>query len=119
MMIKTIIIFLAGVLFWSYGAFAQAARAVDPFDSLLPEKEGQTSTGEPAKPAMPPPVTVQGAIWDTDTPQVIIDDEVYKVGDTLKGMDAKVYKIEKNTVFIFYEGRLYEMKVAGKKEAAQ
>jgi len=114
---KIIIIFLAVCSILSYNSFAQETKT-DPFSSLLPEKEGQgkTSSGV-AKASVPPPITIEGAIWDTNTPQAIIDGEVYKVGDTLKGVDGKVYKIEKNSVFIIYEGRLYEMKVAGKKEA--
>lgn len=115
---KIIIIFLAAISFLSYNCFSQVNKN-DPFDSLLPEKEGAGTIlpDGTEKVSTPPPVTVEGAVWNTDTPQAIIDGDVYKVGDTLKNLDAKVYKIEKNSVFIFYEGRLHEMKVAGKKEA--
>ena len=114
---KIIIIFLTAISFFSYNCLA-AENKTDPFDSLLPEKdEGSTLSGGTSKVSTPPPVSIEGAIWDTDTPQAIIDGEVYKVGDTLKNLDGKVYKVEKNSVFIFYEGRLHEMKVTGKKEA--
>ncbi|MCK9614786.1 MAG: hypothetical protein M0R48_04675 [Candidatus Omnitrophica bacterium] len=114
---KSIIIFLAAVSFLSYNCLGVENKE-DPFDSLLPEKDGDTvSPTGTTKTSTPPPVIVEGAMWDTDTPQAIIDGEVYKVGDTLKNLDGKVYKIEKNNVFIFYEGKLYEMKVTGKKEA--
>jgi len=117
MMIKKIIIFLAAILTW-FNCSGQENKT-DPFDSLLPEKEaGQTQLPDgTTKVATPPPVAIEGVAWDTSMPQVIIDGDVYKVGETLKNLDAKVYKIEKNNVFIFYEGRLYEMKVTGKKEA--
>jgi type II secretory pathway component PulC len=114
---KIIIIFLAAISFFSYNCLG-AENKTDPFDSLLPEKEdGQTTLSSGTKVSTPPPVIVEGAIWGTDSPQAIIDGDVYKVGDKLKSLDAKVYKIEKNSVFIFYEGRLHEMKVTGKKEA--
>ena len=89
----------------------------DPFESTLPKTDSSTGPTTPNKPLAPPPITVEGALWDTDSPQAIIDGEVYKVGDTLKNVDGKIYKIEKNTVSVFYEGKLYDIKVSGKKEA--
>jgi hypothetical protein len=91
----------------------EANNKEDPFESFLPAKQ-EGSSAQNQKPALPPPVEIQGVLWGSDTPQTIIDGEVYKVGDTLKNVDGKVYKIEKNTVSIFYEGRLYEMKVMAK-----
>lgn len=114
---KIIIIFLAVISVLSYNC-PGAENKDDPFASLLPEKE-EPALPDGTKISTPPPVSVEGAIWDTTTPQAIIDGEVYKVGDTLKNLDGKVYKIEKNSVFIFYEGKLHEMKVTGKKEAPQ
>ena len=97
--------------------YSAAQEKSDPFDSLLPTKDSPGNTSEQPKVVQPPAISIEGALWDTEMPQAIIDGDVYKVGDTLKNIDAKVYKIEKNRVFIFYEGRLYEMKVTGKKEA--
>lgn len=111
---KIIIIFLALISFLSYNC-SWAEDKNDPFDSLLPEKAATIAPDGTEKVSTPPAVTVEGAIWGSDMPQAIIDGEVYKVGDTLKNLDGKVYKIEKNRVFIFYEGRLHEMKVTGKK----
>jgi type II secretory pathway component PulC len=93
--------------------WAQQSAKDDPFTSLLPaqEKGGQKN---PAA-VSPPQVKIEGVLWDSDMPQVIIDGDVYKVGDTLKRVKAKVYKIERNKVFIFYSGRLFEMGI-GKKE---
>lgn len=97
--------------------YSAAETKGDPFDSLLPVKEGPKNPDGKPKVSQPPAISIEGALWDSDMPQAIIDGDVYKVGDTLKSIDAKIYKIEKNRVFIFYEGMLYEMKVTGKKEA--
>lgn len=86
----------------------------DPFEPLLPKQE-KPGDLKPLKGAPTAPgVTIQGVLWNSDVPQVIIDGEVYKIGDKLKTIDAKIYRIEKNRVFIFYEGRLYDMGVAKK-----
>ncbi|MFA5008455.1 MAG: hypothetical protein WC546_04475 [Candidatus Omnitrophota bacterium] len=109
------IILILGIVLSPFAASAQEGN--DPFESLLPKTEAQPGTTEqPGKVSTPPPITVEGALWDTNTPQAIIDGEVYKVGDTLKNVDGKVYKIEKNVVSIFYEGRLYDLKVAERAE---
>ncbi len=114
MLIRSTIIF---IVFFSIlcGYSIAAEDKNDPFDSLLPAKSA--STGEKPKAVEPPAISIEGVLWGTDMPETIIDGEVYKVGDTLKNVDAKIYKIEKNKVSIFYEGRLFEMKVTGKKEA--
>lgn len=112
MLIKNILIFLVFLNVLSVYCFAE--NKTDPFESLLPVKESQQKADQ-IKAPQPPAVSIEGALWDSDMPQAIIDGDVYKVGDTLKSVDAKIYKIEKNRVFIFYEGILYEMKVTGKK----
>jgi len=86
----------------------------DPFEPSLPKQEKPGDT-KPLKGAPSAPnIAIQGVLWNSDVPQVIIDGEVYKAGDKLKTVDAKIYKIDKNRVFIFYEGRLYDMGVAKK-----
>jgi len=95
------------------------SRYKDPFESLLPEKVKEEEkiqeeiiggTEEPL-----PSMAVQGILWGSDLPQVIIDGEVYKVGDRLKDIDAQVFKIEKGVVFISYGEKIYRMEI-GKKE---
>ncbi|MFA5271894.1 MAG: hypothetical protein WC412_06120 [Candidatus Omnitrophota bacterium] len=113
MPIKNILIFF--IFLNALGSYSFAQNKTDPFDSLLPVKEEQRRVEELVKTPQPPEVSIEGALWDSDMPQAIIDGDVYKVGDTLKSINAKIYKIEKNRVFIFYEGILYEMKVTGKK----
>ncbi len=84
----------------------------DPFESLLPKEvdesgaagklSGQAELG-------PPDITIEGILWGTDEPQAIIDGDVYSVGDTLQGVEAKVFKIKENIVFISYGEKIYEM----------
>lgn len=84
----------------------------DPFESLLPEEEVKTQTDEEGKIEVSAPlsVTLEGVLWGTDTPRAIIDGEVYKVGDTLKDVDASVFRITENVVFISYGEKIYKLK---------
>jgi type II secretory pathway component PulC len=90
----------------------------DPFEPLLPqerkeeEKKPEAITGEREEPL--PVMAVEGILFGSSLPQVIIDGEVYKTGDRLKGVDAQVFRIEKNAVCIFYGEKIYRLKV-GKK----
>ena len=97
--------------------FAQNTQGMlynDPFKSLLPEPKPEVYPGigqvEQTK-VEPPSITISGILWGTDMPEAIIDGEVYKVGDTLKNVDARLYKIENNKLFVFYEGMLHEMQI--------
>lgn len=47
-----------------------------------------------------PDMTVEGIIWKTDHPQVIINQGVYSLGDVFNNI--KIKKIEKNTVVVEY-----------------
>ncbi|MEI8348821.1 MAG: hypothetical protein WCI77_01580 [Candidatus Omnitrophota bacterium] len=92
----------------------------DPFEPSLPKQEKPGDLKPVKGAATAPNIAIQGVLWNSDVPQVIIDGDVYKAGDKLKTVDAKIYKIDKNRVFIFYEGRLYDMGVAKKtKRGAQ
>ncbi|HIE36507.1 MAG TPA: hypothetical protein EYP89_04650 [Candidatus Omnitrophica bacterium] len=98
----------------------------DPFSPLLPqdaeeeemigriEGEGRKETEEIYYP--PPEVNVEGVLWGTDNPLTIIDGEVYKVGDKIKNTEVKVFKIEKNSVYIGYKGRLHRLTTKKKEE---
>lgn len=85
----------------------------DPFEPVLPEEieeSGGRVISEVIR-ALPPSVVIEGVLWGTGNPQVIINSEVYKVGDIIKDLGAKVFKIEKNIVFIAYGGKIYRMEV--------
>ena len=83
----------------------------DPLKSLLPEApapESQTAAVKAEKkeavpPATPPPnLTVRGVLWGGREPQAIINDEVYRIGDTIEG--AKILSIDPAGVTIEHNG---------------
>ncbi len=61
-------------------------------------------------------VTVEGIIISDYLKQAIIDGAVYKTGDTLKNKNAKVMRINKNSVSIAYNGVIYEEIVSKRKK---
>ncbi|MDD5584003.1 MAG: hypothetical protein PHV55_02985 [Candidatus Omnitrophica bacterium] len=82
----------------------------DPFDSVIPDESSGVEASTPGQEETiePPKVTIEGVAWGVDVPQAIIDGEVYKAGDMLKGVEAKVFKIEKNAVLLEYKGKIFE-----------
>lgn len=94
--------------------YAQQEIKDDPFESLLPIQQPKEGAQTQQVTQTAPAISIEGVLWDSDKPQAIIDGDVYKVGDTLKRTDAKIYKIEKNKVSIFYGGRLFEMGISKK-----
>ncbi len=120
-MMKKIFIFILVSLGFLSFAYSQS-KYKDPFESLLPQVEVKIKKGgEEQKKAIKeiagdiPSITIQGILWRSDFPQVIIEGEVYKPGDKLKNIDAQVLKIEEGEVFISYGERIYKMRV-GKEE---
>lgn len=117
MMKKIAILILVSIVFSSF-SYPQG-KYKDPFESLLPqeikeeEERHEEIIGEIED--FLPSMVVEGLLWGGDSPQAIIDGEVYKVGDRLKGIDAQVFKIEQGEVFISYGEKIYKMKI-GKKE---
>ena len=117
-MMKKIFIFTVAFLSLVSFSYSQSGYK-DPFESLLPQEveemgEGQKeiiSEGEGSFPS----IVIQGILWGGDFSQVIIDGEVYKNGDKLKNIDARVFKIEKGMVLIYYGEKIYRTKI-GKKE---
>ncbi|MDD3297141.1 MAG: hypothetical protein PHU64_07300 [Candidatus Omnitrophica bacterium] len=101
----------------NFAAYSQETLK-NPFESLLPkdEKNKSDSIKKKADFKADLKINLEGVIWGSDTPQAIIDGEVYKIGDKLKKADASVFRITKNVVFIAYNGKIYEIKM-GKKEA--
>jgi hypothetical protein len=108
------------VLFFLNFAYSKEFR--DPFFSLLPQKVEKKEITKREEIKMeesyyfPPEVNIEGVLWGTDTPLTIIDGDVYKVGDKIKDIEAKIFKIEKNNVFIIYKGRLYRLTTKKKEE---
>jgi type II secretory pathway component PulC len=105
----------------------EAAIIRDPFDSLLPAPPTVVPNNQPiirnnfiqpaANPvAKPLNLSVEGILWGTDKPSAIINGVVYKIGDTLKDIDVKLYDIQKNKILIIYEGRLQDFGVNPRKE---
>lgn len=101
---------------------AQQEQERDPFEPLV-SKEGtkpvvdQPPVIEPPPPTgevTPPSVNIEGVLWGTDKPLAIIDGEVYGVGEKLKDVDAEIDKIEKNKVFILYQGQVFGMGIKSK-----
>jgi len=108
--ISILILVFLGFLNFSYSE----NRYKNPFESLLPqevkeEEEKQKEIIGEIEEAFPDMI-VQGILRGGNFPQVIINGEVYKVGDRLKNIDAKVFKIEKGVVFIFYGEKIYRVK---------
>lgn len=95
----------------------------DPFRYLLPEEKTgnatmavkQRQSSDESKKDLPD-ITVQGVLWGSEVPQAVIDGEVYKVGDRILSIDARIFKIEENVVFISYGEGIFKLKV--KKEGA-
>ncbi len=85
----------------------------DPFESNLTEEE-KPSEQQPGQGMMGTELgkiqelKVQGIIWGGANNQAIVNNKVVKVGDTLEDV-AKVVKIEKDGVTIFYAGRPYKI----------
>jgi len=86
---------------------AQGLR--DPLMSLLPKapaREVKVSAApkETVKPPVPPPrLTVRGLLWGGPEPEAIINDEVYRVGETVGG--AKILSIDRTGITIEHQGK--------------
>ncbi len=93
--------------------FSQEEDFRDPLTSLLPQDESVIEEGEIAveEKREPLEITLQGVIWNTKMPQVIIDGKVYIEGDTIQGIDGKILKINDGIVSIFYDGAVYEERI--------
>ena len=117
-MIKNVVILVLTFLFFTNISYPQSQYR-DPFGPLLPQKEVESmevdlDAADVIEEAFPSMI-LQGVVWGGNFPQVIIDGEVYKVGDGVKGLDAQIFKIEENTAFIFYGEKIYKLKI-GKRE---
>ncbi|HOW36247.1 MAG TPA: hypothetical protein PL155_07525 [Candidatus Omnitrophota bacterium] len=130
MPIRILTILFIGSLFWAGQAPCENGNAStkketlsfkDPFSSPLPKKKIIPKKVEeriPVKPVaeivkvereiIPPSLSIQGLIWNTDRPQAIINESVVGIGDTIEG--AKIVSIQKTGVSIAYEGKTFQIK---------
>ena len=116
-------VFTLFLIFLGFSSFVYSKSEYrDPFESLLPqvvEQDEAMSYQEeiPNEVAdILPDLNVQGIILKGNFPQTIIDGEVYKTGDSLKDVNAKIFRIEKGVVFISYEEKIYRIKIQKKEE---
>jgi len=110
-MIK-IIIFLIALLLPVF-IYAEELE-YDPFDNPFdqPEVVGEGDAFEESvevKQIDPPQITIEGILAGGKAPAAIIDGDVYRKGDVIGGIDAKVYNIDKDQVTILYQGELFKM----------
>ena len=103
---KKLLFLIVLISICSFGQSGFSKVLEDPFASLLPAEIAAAVEGKKTVPVSLE-VSVEGVLWGTDIPMAIIDGEVYKVGDTLQNVDAKVFSIEDNKVSLFYSGRLF------------
>ena len=115
---RTLFVVLLGIVF-----VVSVAYARDPFASVLPkvQKNANTAAGDAYTQAMTQQqpgagaasqaaqltFVVQGVFWDTANPRVIIDGDVYKIQDVIKGTDnARIVQIKKNSIVVLYNGSM-------------
>lgn len=110
---KLILLSLIGFIVVPATIRAQEGAGRDPFQSPF-EKPGEIEKYiEPVEAPPPPPPTLnavlQGIVWSPELKQAIVNGEVYHEGETMKDFDAKILKIEKSMVMIFYDGIIHEL----------
>lgn len=81
----------------------------DPFRMLIvrDEKAGTVQVA-PGVEEKPPQMTVQGIMWGGAFPVAIINDELFRVGDTTKE-GAKITSITKDGIEILYQEKNFEI----------
>jgi len=81
----------------------------DPFQSPIVDEsiKAEGTQGSKTKEIPAPALTIQGIIWGGNINQAIINNELVKTGDTIKG--ARIVSIDKHGVTVFFEGREYKL----------
>lgn len=106
---------LAFIVLVSLNVYTQEQATRDPFQPLLPVKEKPEIPTDERVTAVegvtPPYLAITGVLWGTNKPRAIINGDVYGVGDPIGTTGATVFKIEKNNVFVMYEGAVFKMGV--------
>jgi len=106
--LKRIFILILGFVFSLFSGFSLAREIKyfgvnyrDPFLSFLPEEKVEKIIEK----VVPPPLKLQGIIWGTDRPQVIINGTVLDKGDVIGG--AKIIEIKKEGIDFIYKDRCF------------
>ena len=81
----------------------------DPFEKVIIRKgKGEAriqNTDDTASCSLIDSFVIQGLIWGGNFPQAIINNKVYKVGDTIQG--ATISNIDKNGIIFTLSGKKY------------
>lgn len=100
-----------------------SAYARDPFQTVIPEPaprnmgiDGDDGYGDEVVEVMDSDevaelsLVIQGVIWGIDEPKALIAGKLYKAKDIIENTDARILKIEKNTVTVLYGGAMVVFK---------
>lgn len=85
-------------------------KSRDPFESQLPVDVTNPKPIKPEKGEVAinlPELKVEGVIWGTQIPLVIIEGSVLRVGDSIK--EIQIIEIKKDRIEVLYEGRTFFM----------
>lgn len=110
------------VMFMAAPVVIFAYEFEDPFIPMLPKEKPKPieSIVQAAKRPIipetinPPSVIIQGVLWGTDKPMTIIDGRIYQVGETIRGTDAKIHKIDNNQVIVVVKTQMFTLKTKNK-----
>ncbi|MCX5699033.1 MAG: hypothetical protein NTX01_05005 [Candidatus Omnitrophica bacterium] len=93
----------------------ESGRLRDPFRTYLIKEESRQVSQENMDLAKPEldlgKLQVQGIIWGVPTPQVIINNKVYKIGDLIEG--AEILSIEKKGIGLSFNGAILNLNAPG------
>ena len=81
-----------------------------PFELMAVPLAGEETEEEPAIKYGLSNLKVQGMVWGTDMPQVIINDTVLRVGEVIQG--TEILFIRKEGVYVLHEGSQYILRPA-------
>jgi hypothetical protein len=83
----------------------------EPEDTQNPDVNKVPRTGDPEvgvePPVIPPQLTVQGMVWGSAIPQVIMNNKILKVGDSIEG--AKIVSIDEEGINISFRKKTFKI----------